>query len=259
MKLHQILAVNKGVKSKEYGNITKLHKEMQKSDLILGLQRRFRPREDVTGGDSNIDNFSEYPDEDKKIQLKIEDVITEAQEKFASIWNSEAAKDFANAKAVADLVLDADTDRPETLYKNVPVSHLLYLEKQLNDLFTFVSNLPVLSTDHNWEYDAQHSHFRSNVIKTLKSKKIQRPIELAPATKEHPAQVQLVTDDVPIGVWETTHFSAAIASDRKEAMKKNVLRLQKAVKYAREKANADTDAPGVRIGSTLLSVVFNNE
>lgn len=257
MKLHQILAVNKGVKSKEYGNITKLHKEMQKSDLITGLQRRFRPREDATG-DSNIDNFSEYPDEDKKIQLKIEDVISEVQEKFASIWNSEATKDFANARAVADIVLDADTDKPETLCKSVPVSHLLYLEKQLTDLFTFVNNLPVLSTDHNWEYDDQHSHFRSNVIKTLKSKKVQRPIEMAPATKEHPAQVQLVTDDVPVGVWETTHFSAAIASDRKEAMKKNVLRLQKAVKYAREKANADTEAPAIKIGSALLNVVFGS-
>ena len=48
-----------------------------------------------------------------------------------------ATQDFANCQAKANVVVDG-----QTILKEVPVTHLLFLEKQLVDLRTFIDGLP---------------------------------------------------------------------------------------------------------------------
>jgi hypothetical protein len=64
-KLNQIVAVEKGVKSRVYGEITEMHKASQKPDLFNGFVKTYR-KKDEEGED--------YPQERKKVQLEAESV-----------------------------------------------------------------------------------------------------------------------------------------------------------------------------------------
>jgi len=80
---------------------------------------------------------------------------------------------------------------------------------------------------------------RSVSVETTKTKKKMTPVVLYEATKEHPAQVKEVTEDVVVGFWSATKFSGALSGDRKEVLVSRIQQLQKAVKFAREEANGE--------------------
>jgi hypothetical protein len=64
-----------------------------------------------------------------------------------------------------------------------------------------------------------------------------RNIILYEATKEHPAQVELISYDVIIGTWSTTRSSGKITPAEKHLMLERAGELLVAVKKARAKAN----------------------
>ena len=78
------------------------------------------------------------------------------------------------------------------------------------------------------------------------------------ATPEHPAQTQLITEDVVIGHWTTTYFSGAIPRPKKRRFLERITELQEAVKFAREQANSQ-EADEQRVGRKLLTHVFREE
>ena len=93
--------------------------------------------------------------------------------------------------------------------------------------------------------------------KTHKSKKIQKPVVLYEATHEHPAQVQLAGEDVTIGHWKNVKLSGAIPVTEKQAIVARVEKLLRAVKEAREEANATEEVATVpKVAETLFSYVF---
>ena len=68
-------------------------------------------------------------------------------------------KDKANCNARADVKVD-DT----VIVKDAPVTFLLFLEKQLNDLKTFVGKIPTLSSDEDWTFDANANLYKTQSI-----------------------------------------------------------------------------------------------
>ena len=57
------------------------------------------------------------------------------------------------------------------------------------------------------------------------------------ATTEHPAQVEMYTEDVKVGEWRTIKFSGALPAQEKNQLIARIRRLQEAAKFARESAN----------------------
>lgn len=102
-----------------------------------------------------------------------------------------------------------------------------------------------------WHFDENNSYFYSDVINTVKNKKMNKVIELAPATKEHPAQIQLVTEDVPIGTWKTIKISSKLPKTTVDEMLVKIDKLIKAVQIAREEANA-VEVEKSDIGSKIM-------
>ena len=92
-------------------------------------------------------------------------------------------------------------------------------------------------------------------MQTQKTKKEQRPIVLYHATEHHPAQTQLITEDVVIGHWTTTKWSGAIPRPRKRALLERIVKLEEAVKFARERANS-IDATEAHAGRRILDFIF---
>ena len=71
------------------------------------------------------------------MQQRADDLLRQAREKWAELWNLVYTQDVGNQQARADVVVDG-----QTVLANVPVTFLLFLDKQVNDLETFVTKLP---------------------------------------------------------------------------------------------------------------------
>jgi hypothetical protein len=80
---------------------------------------------------------------------------------------------------VADVVVDG-----VVLATAVPVTHLLFLDKQLSDMRTFIAKLPVLDPAKEWQYDPNKgmytTKFPEQRIKTRKVHKSLVKIEPGP-------------------------------------------------------------------------------
>ena len=241
LKLHEVVAIRKGVKSRTYSELTELFKRAQRDELYSGLSREFTPLDD---------DGETFPSESKQVQLVAEDVLKKVQKLRTAFLDLEATQEWGNHDARADVVVDG-----ETLLEDVPATLLIFLEKELNDLHTFVSAMPVLDESRTWEKDPNSKLFRTEAVRTHKTKKVQRPVVLYDATEHHPAQTQLITEDVTIGHWETTYRSGALTIPRKEQLLERLDALRNAVKRARARAN-DTEVKKREIGAALLGYIL---
>lgn len=240
-RLNQVLAVEKATKTRANDAVTALYKSVQKPGLFDGFTKRYQPR---TEEDEKI------PDESQRVQMTAPDVLSDVGRHLASLFEVEASKDYANCSARADVVVGE-----EKVLTNVPATFLLFLDKQLTDLRTLVAAMPTLDPAHAWERDAnQRGIFRAAATQTSKTKKAQKGIVLYDATEHHPAQTQLITEDIVVGHWTTEKLSGALPVPEKVKLLGRIEALQAGVKRAREQANL-VDAPEVGAGA-VLSWVF---
>lgn len=243
--LNQILGVRKGVNSTAGKRFTEIHRDTLKAQLVNGLTRQYTPKDD----DGDV-----LPGEYQKVQVKIDDLNAELIQVLARQIDVNATVDAANQVAVADIVIPGGAG-PFTIPK-VPVTTLMWLEKQLNELKAYIEKLPVLDPSVNWDFDAQAGIFKSDIVTTHRTSKVAKPIVMYPATPQHAAQTQLITEDVITGYWASQRLSAALPADVIKGMADRLNILKEAVVVAREKANT-TPVTNVTMGEVLLNFVFN--
>lgn len=222
-RLNQIVAIEKGVKSASYKRTTELHKSVQKTTLLEGRARTYRPKDDE--GD-------QVPPETQHVQVRVPEVLVALRKELSELFDVVATKDWGNCEARADVKVDERVIMPQ-----VPVTYLLFLEKQLTDLKTFVEKLPVLDASERWSMDEATNAWATDPVETTRTKKIPRNHVKAEATKEHPAQVEVYMEDVVIGYWRTIRYSGALPQTRHSELLERIDELQRAVKFAREEAN----------------------
>lgn len=240
-KLNQIIAVVAGRKTateKEFGELNKL---AQKADLFHGISRTYQPVEE--GGE-------ELPPESKYPQKSVPQIVGQARELLTTVIDAVATQEYGNTRAKADVVVDGTP-----ILTGVPVTVLLYLDKQLTDLMTFVGNLPTLDPAERWRKDDGTGEYVTEPSRTVRTRKVQKPLVLYPATDKHPAQTQVITEDVTAGHWTTTKFATVISPVEKAAVLKRIDRLREAVRVAREQANG-IDVEQVKIAGPVLNFVF---
>jgi len=166
------------------------------------------------------------------------------------LFDVTATKDWANTQAKADVVVDG-----QVLLSQVPATYLLFLEKQLVDLHTFVSKLPVLDASETWTFDNSADAWATEPMQTTRTKKIPRNHVKAEATEHHPAQVEVYYEDVVVGYWRTVKFSGALPAARVNELIERVQKLQQAVKFAREEAN-NIEVQDQKVGETVFKYIF---
>jgi hypothetical protein len=143
----------------------------------------------------------------------------------------------------------------ETLLSGVPVTYLLFLEKQLAELHGFVKKLPVLDAAESWSYDSSADCYATEPVRTVRTKKVPRNHVKAEATEKHPAQVEVYHEDVVVGYWRTVKFSGALPARRINELLERVEKLQAAVKYAREDANG-AEVDDQKLGRRVFDFLF---
>lgn len=241
-KLSQIIAVEKGVKSQSARVETDLYHALEKKPLFSGLSRVYTPKDEEDG--------DQLPPEQVSVQIKTGEVLAQLTESLTRLIDLVATKDAANTEASADVVVDGTV-----LAAAVPVTTLMFLEKEVEKLAAFVGRLPVLDPATQWSYDPNRGVYVATPVSTVRTKKIPRNHVLAEATKEHPAQVQIFTEDVLVGTWEKTEFSGALPADAISGIGYRLDKLRTAVKYAREQANT-IEVADVHYGADILSYLF---
>ncbi|MEW1922219.1 hypothetical protein [Streptomyces sp. NPDC088360] len=240
-RLSQIVAVEKTRKTEAYGALTAAHHEVMKSPLLTGISRTYRPRDE---------EGEQLPAESTRVQLRAEDAISRALSGLAPFYDVTATKDWANTTARADIRIG-----DQIVISQAPVTYLLFLEKQLTSLHTFVEKLPVLDPAEQWSWDDQAGVWRTAAYETIRSKKVPRNHVKAPATDRHPAQVDVYFEDVPVGTWTTVKYSGALPATRRQALLDRIQLMRDAVKYAREEANS-AEIQNQHPGATLLNYLF---
>lgn len=240
-QLHEVLAVEKSVRARNYKAVTDLERALQDRNKLTGITRTYRPL---------ADDGDQLPSEYTQLQVRADEVLRTVAKALTELFDITLTKDFNNQEAVADIELN---DR--TIATAVPVSYLLFLEKQLNDVSTIVGRLPVLDPAEKWQYDANVAAYTTST-ETTRTKKNPRNHVKAAATDKHPAQVDVYFEDQLVGYWTTTKLSGALPQVVVDGMKDRVAKLSDAVKMARQKANGIT-VTYRKIGQDIFEYVLN--
>lgn len=241
MKLSEVLAVEKKARVLTKKEITGHYQAVQRSNSFSGFTKTFQ---------ANQEDGVTFAPERQVVQKTVTGVLADVAAGTADLLNLVAQKDFANCEARADVSVGGTV-----VLTGVPATHLLYLEKHLTELVNIVQKLPVLDPAEEWTLDETTGRYRTEAFKTSKTKKVQRPLVMYPATPEHPAQTHMIVEDIKIGEWRTIKESGAIPELQKRALLARVRTLGDAVRVAREVAN-QVAAPRQDVGSKVKEFLF---
>lgn len=239
--LHQVLALEPSARTRADKQITELHRKLGKDVLLSGLTRTYEPR-DAEG--------ERLPGERTNVQVKAANALQEAAKAFTEAFDAVATKDYGNLHAKADVVVDG-----RVIIEGAPTTYLLWLEKKLVDLHTFVSKLPVLDPAETWTYDENSGAYKTDTLKSTRTKKVLRNHVKYDATDKHPAQVDTYNEDVIVGDWSAVKFSGALPADKVRNLLDRVEKVQDAVKAARQMANT-VSVHQQKVGDDIFDYVF---
>lgn len=172
-KLNQIIAIEKTVKSTASKELTTAYQRFEKRDQLTGFTKTYRPLDEENG--------EKLPPETKKVQYSINDTLKALRPSLERMFDVVATKEFNNTQAKADVVVNG-----VVIVKDAPVTFLLFLEKQLTDLHTFVEKFPTLAPDQDWSTDPISGLWRTKERETHRTKKETKHTVVVPPTDKHP-------------------------------------------------------------------------
>jgi len=241
-KLNQVNAILSARKSEAEKAVHDIVKLLQKEQLFSGRERTYRPLDEVNG--------QRLPPESQKVQQRVDQLIEQARGNWTELWNLVLTQDAGNQQARADIVVDG-----KTVLASVPVTTLLFLDKQLGEAENFITKLPTPDPAEEWSHDPNSGLLKSQATESLRTQKEPAVYVKYEATKEHPAQTEFYMRDAPVGTWRQILYSGCIQADRKNLILARLKKLRDAVKLAREQANL-IDVERQKAGEPLLAFLF---
>lgn len=240
--LGEVLGAEQGGKQRANKALGAIQRLLASGPKFNGLAKTYTPVDE--------DDLDIPASTDVRVEYQAEDVLTQVRGIMVDLWDVVFTRESGNTEAKADIVVG------ETVVaRDVPVTYLLFLGKQLDDLYTILSSVPRLDPIREWDWDENAGLYRSKVTTTARTRKEPYVLELAPATDKHPRQVQVISVDKVVGHTERIDFSGALKGDRVRQLLTRVEALRRAVRAARERANATPVQP-LRIGDQLFDYVF---
>ena len=248
-KLHQVLAVEKDIESTA-------KKIIDETRVVFT-----KKIENFQGGHKTLEMFDDERqmeaaslEEHKEVTITVPERLFYTADFLIRHYNSLAQKECTNQEARADVIID---EIP--ILKNVPATLLLALERELVKFREICNLIPTHQPGIVWVLDKDRGKdiYRANRdIKANRTEKTNKPVELSPATKEHKAQVQLVTDNVVIGTWTTTVWTGTISPARKYQILNNIEKVVLAVKKARTIANETEIIENCEVGKQIFDYIL---
>lgn len=241
LKLNQIIAIGNGVKSRKQSSFSATYHMLKKEGVFSGHSKTYLPKDE---------DGEQLPEETKVVQLTVDKAIENAKAVLEDMFNIIGTQDKGNCLAKANVIVNGTL-----LLKDVPATHLIFLEKQLEDINTFINTFPTLDPAEDWEWNVNGGVFKSKHSETFRTKQVPKSMITAPATDKHPAQVHIYNENVVIGTYTMVKYSGATSVQRKEDLLEKVRVLTRAVQQAREEANM-TEVESVTYGTDILKYIF---
>ena len=241
-KLHELLAVEQDRKHKATQAMGEAINIFTKKDAHFdGMIKHYVAIED----DAEV-----IPDENKEIVTTIKEKLDAVMELVIAGIDAHASKEETNSSNVAKAELKVG----DIVFGTFSATTLLALEAQLAKLKELYQAMPLLDNTRKWNYDTQKGMFKS--ADEVKFRSIKRPkvIVKYEATKEHPAQTELLYLDFQVGKYETTYFSGKITPAQKATLLKRIDEILETTKIARAKAN-NVEVNNIKIGKQIFDFI----
>lgn len=243
-KLHELLAVEGDLE----GTYRKIIEETtatfaKKADHFFGFTRSL---EWFTEG------MPEHPIEHKAMDTTVADKLRYQEKHIIRYLDAVLQKEATNQTAVADLVVEG-----KTVAEKVPATFLLGLESKLKHIRSSYQAVPTLPPGIEWALDDQKGE---NVFKRVypeeqyKTKTEIVPQILYEATKEHPAQVEKISETKNVGLFSRHVWSGTLTPAAKSYILGRIDILIRATKKARQRANS-TEVLKRQIGKALFDFI----
>ena len=244
-KLHEVLAVEgsrRGAFDKVLAETMNIFKE--RTGLFSAFERRYEP---FSEEDANERGVVERQSMTTTVPKRLSYLGGFLEQYIDTVYQKEAT----NTQALGSLNLGNGTE-----IGGLPVAFLLNLESTLARVRDVLHETPTHAAGIKWVEDDTHE-FKPDVVRSeepemaFRTKKIIKPFELAPATKEHKAQVEKLTEDKPVGKLLRDIWSGMISPADKSALLSRIDKMIENVRVARMRAN-ETEAISDKIGAQIV-------
>jgi hypothetical protein len=241
-QLHQLLAVEQEKKSTSTTMIEECKKTFKdKQSHFDGETRKYIKKVPESG---------DLPDEHKEVVTKVAERLEYTLDFIGDAIDVAIQKEETNASgtAVAELAVDG---QPLGTFS---ATSLLQLETQLKAIRNLYNSIPTLDPVKRWKFNEQNGLYETGVETSYRTEKRPRVIVLHPPTDKHPAQTQLINEDLQVGEWEKSYASGRITPLQKSNLLRNIDKLINAVKKARSIAN-NAEVSNVKISKKLFDFI----
>ena len=254
-KLHEILAAEKtptGAWSILYEETLKKFKNPDQ--YFHGHSKSLKMIEESPGNAA----IEAQAREERPVTTTVFDTLDYALGIFAKAEDLQYQKNLTNAKARGTVMWLG-----QVLLPDLPVDELLGLEARLGRIRQLFGDIPTLDASKHWK---PADNMGENVFEVIhpedrtKTEKMVMPFVKSPATDNHPAQVEIVTKDVVVGMFTTVSRTGAATAQQKAEAIKQIDELIVEVKQARMRANeteVETGSIAGKIVALLLEPLKN--
>jgi hypothetical protein len=246
-KMHQLLAVEKDVLGRAAAILQETRTTFQKKavEFYTGFVKTYKPFDDA---DKDL-----LPKEEKVIVDSVPDKLAYTAGILVEDYDFTLQKEMTNTGAAADLVVDG-----VMIGQKLPATFLLALESKLTKLRELIHEAPTLPTGIKWVPDpdtGKHVFKLAEPMITYRTRKTPYAFELAPATKEHKAQVVEKEKTETVGAYTEMRVDSRVTSAQKAEWLDRVDKLLVAVRKAVRTAN-DIEASNATIGQNIFNFVL---
>jgi hypothetical protein len=244
-KLYELLAVEQDRKNKASQAINRTKDTFaKKAPNFEGMIKRYIALDDQA---------DMIPDESKEIVSTVKDELEKAMLDIIAGMDAQLSKEQTNSSnlAISELVVDGES------FGTFSATSLLAMESHLARVREMYLVIPTLDSARKWSFDDQRGVYMTESEVKFRSVKRPKVIVKYEATKEHPAQTELMNLDEQVGKYETTYFSGSLTPTQRRTLVERLDKLVEAVKIARTKAN-DVKAEDIKIGQRLFDFVHKD-
>jgi len=248
-KLHEILAVE--------GDLAGTSKKIQDETIVTFTKKPDHFQETSTSvtyfadSDQNLNTT-----ESKAMVTTVFDKLKYAAVPVSKYLDAYYIKEKTNQEAVADVVLGGNV-----VFTAVPATVLLGMETKLKELRKVYESAPTLQPGPHWEKDSSRSagtYRARDPEKRFVTKKTIRPIVLVQPTKEHPAQVEKIMEDLPVAAKTVDNWSGMLSPLDKSKLLDNLDKLIRAIKAARQRANGTEAVEANGFGAKVFELIHSD-
>lgn len=247
-KLHELLAVENDIKdvfSKIIDETTKTFN--QKSSHFQETRKKYHP---FKAEDTDISDEEFIP-----MVTTVSEKLKYATGSFIRMIDVVLQKEKSNQQACADLIVEAPDGTTKTIIEKVPVIFLVQMENIFTRIRGVFSEIPTFDPAKVWKKDETGiGIWKADDIKRIRTKKVPQVIVKYDATKEHPAQTELVQIDTAVGEWIHSTKTGALSPKQKSQLLDRIDRLIAGIKIARAKAN-NLEVENVHVGRQFFNFI----